>query len=173
MNGRNASIPCLRLCAQGRRIDANTVGTGVVGGFAGHSARSTARGGRSGDLPADVRPIPDTAWIPPWEIPLNSKYILAAVAGGGRHGPANRGSDSRTCAARRRFSRTPLIRGRRAGDRSQSRSSMAARLKFSTGGETWRGGQLAQNVFDTAVAVACLSAHGTGVVAVVDGGQAR
>ena len=55
----------------------------VVGGFARHSARSAARGGRSETCPPTCDRIPDTAWIPPWDIPLNSKYTwppLQAVA---------------------------------------------------------------------------------------------
>lgn len=97
--------------------------------------------------------IPDTAWIPPWDIPLNSKYTwppLQAVAVTATQ-PRFRFEDLCGTAPLQHDPRSYAVAERATVANPEAQWQLQAQI-FHWRGETWRGGQLAQNVFDTAVA---------------------
>jgi hypothetical protein len=103
--------------------------------------------------PPNCDRIPDAAWIAPWAMPLNARYTWPRLAGVAVTAPAPRFRFEELCG-------TPPV----AADPRAYAVAERATVVNPDGqwqlqatvvhwrGETWRGGQLADDVFHTAVA---------------------
>lgn len=97
--------------------------------------------------------IPVSAWIPQWAIPLNSRYVwpqLAAVAVTSAS-PRFQFEELCSTAAVAKDPRSYAIAERAVVANPAGQWQLQAQIVHWRG-ETWRGGQLAESVFDTAVA---------------------
>lgn len=97
--------------------------------------------------------IPDAAWIPPWGIPLNPRYAWPRLAGVAVTAVAPRFRFEELCASPPvpQDPRGWAVAERAAVVNPEGQWQLQVQV-LHWRGETWRGGQLAQDVFDTAVA---------------------
>lgn len=97
--------------------------------------------------------IPDTAWIPPWDIPLNSRYTWPPLSAVAVTATAPRFRFEELCgsASVAQDPRSYAVAERAVVSNPEAQWQLQAQV-IHWRGETWRGGQLAQNVFNTAVA---------------------
>ncbi len=109
--------------------------------------------------------IPDAAWIPPWGIPLNPRYAWPRLAGVAVTAVAPRFRFEELCASPPvpQDPRGWAVAERAAVVNPEGQWQLQVQV-LHWRGETWRGGQIAQDVFDTAVA-ALRSCQRTNVVA--------
>ncbi|HNA52286.1 MAG TPA: ATPase [Mycobacterium sp.] len=95
--------------------------------------------------------IPEAAWIPPWGIPLNSHYAWPRLPGVAVTAVAPRFRFEELCASPPVLldPRSWAVAGRALVVNPEGQWQLQAQV-LHWRGETWRGGQLAQEVFDTA-----------------------
>lgn len=95
--------------------------------------------------------IPEAAWIPPWGIPLNSHYAWPRLPGVAVTAVAPRFRFEELCASPTVLldPRSWAVAGRALVVNPEGQWQLQAQV-LHWRGETWRGGQLAQEVFDTA-----------------------
>ena len=97
--------------------------------------------------------IPAAAWPDPWSIPLNGTYRWPVLANVATAGQATRFRFEEFCNAPRPFGdpRDYAVSARAVVAQPVGQWQLQAQV-LHWRGETWRGGQLAAQVFDTAVA---------------------
>ena len=162
MNGRNASIPCPRLCAHRRRQMRMVLASSVMVAFCTALAPPAAAE-PAGTCPPALQPHPGDRVDHPEAILLDSVYP-GRNSPGWRSPPVRRGSGSRSYAAPLRSPATPRLCGRRTrGGVEPGRPVAAAGQVVHWRGDTWLGGELAQGTFQAAVAAlrACQSTNPT------------
>lgn len=95
--------------------------------------------------------IPEAAWIPPWGIPLNSHYAWPRLPGVAVTAVAPRFRFEELCASPPVLldPRSWAVAERALVVNPEGQWQLQAQV-LHWRGETWRGGQLAQEVFDTA-----------------------
>ena len=98
--------------------------------------------------------IPDSAWVPPWSIPLNSQYGWPQLAALAVTSPGPRFRFEEICASPP--TPPPDPRGYVVAERAlvvnpPGQWQLQAQVLHWTG-ETWRGGELAEQVFTAALA---------------------
>lgn len=95
--------------------------------------------------------IPEAAWIPPWGIPLNSHYAWPRLPGVAVTAVAPRFRFEELCASPTVLldPRSWAVAERALVVNPEGQWQLQAQV-LHWRGETWRGGQLAQEVFDTA-----------------------
>ena len=95
--------------------------------------------------------IPEAAWIPPWGIPLNSHYAWPRLPGVAVTAVAPRFRFEELCASPTVLldPRSWAVAGRALVVNPEGQWQLQAQV-LHWRGETWRGGQSAQEVFDTA-----------------------
>ena len=95
--------------------------------------------------------IPEAAWIPPWRIPLNSRYGWPRLPGVAVTAVAPRFRFEELCASPPVLldPRSWAVAERALVVNPEGQWQLQAQV-LHWRGETWRGGQLAQEVFDTA-----------------------
>lgn len=95
--------------------------------------------------------IPEAAWIPPWGIPLNSHYAWPRLPGVAVTAVAPRFRFEELCASPPVLldPRSWAVAGRALVVNPEGQWQLQAQV-LHWRGETWRGGQSAQEVFDTA-----------------------
>ncbi len=106
------------------------------------------------DCPPACDSIPDSAWVPPWSIPLNSQYGWPQLAGLAVTSPGPRFRFEEVCASPPTGLSDP--RGYAVAERAlvlnpPGQWQLQAQVLHWTG-ETWRGAELVEQVFAAAVA---------------------
>lgn len=105
------------------------------------------------NCPPNCDRIPDAAWIAPWAMPLNARYAWPRLAGVAVTAPSPRFRFEELCGTPPVAAdpRTYAVAERATVVNPDGQWQLQAQVVHWRG-ETWRGGQLAQDVFRTAVA---------------------
>ncbi len=98
--------------------------------------------------------IPDSAWIPPWAIPLNARYVWPRLPGLAVTAVSPRFRFEELCASPPvpADPRSYAVAERATVVNPDGQWQLQAQVVHWRG-ETWRGGPLAEDTFNTAVAV--------------------
>lgn len=121
---------------------------------AGGLAVAPTAGAEPYNCPPACDSIPDSAWVPPWSIPLNSQYGWPQLAALAVTSPGPRFRFEEICASPP--PPPPDPRGYVVAERAlvvnpPGQWQLQAQVLHWTG-ETWRGGELAEQVFTAALA---------------------
>ena len=121
---------------------------------AGGLAVAPTAGAEPYNCPPACGSIPDSAWVPPWSIPLNSQYGWPQLAALAVTSPGPRFRFEEICASPP--PPPPDPRGYVVAERAlvvnpPGQWQLQAQVLHWTG-ETWRGGELAEQVFTAALA---------------------
>jgi hypothetical protein len=105
------------------------------------------------NCPPNCDRIPDAAWIAPWAVPLNARYTWPRLAGVAVTATAPRFRFEELCGAPpvAQDPRTYAVAERATVVHPDGQWQLQAQVMHWRG-ETWRGGQLAEDVFRNAVA---------------------
>lgn len=107
----------------------------------------------SDTCPPNCDRIPDAAWVPPWAIPLNARYAWPRLAGVAVTATSPRFRFEELCGTPPvpQDPRSYAVAERATVVNPAGQWQLQAQVMHWRG-ETWRGGQLAQDVFGAAVA---------------------
>ncbi len=102
--------------------------------------------------PPNCDRIPDAAWLPPWAIPLNARYTWPRLAGVAVTAPSPRFRFEELCGTPpvAQDPRSYAVAERATVANPAGQWQLQAQVMHWRG-ETWRGGQLAEDVFRSAV----------------------